>query len=82
VTAVALSGWELVLAGDGLVLGSASLVAAEGPVELIGDPLIVTVPVRMRRATARARSVLADQTPPDKPYWESLAIRMASSTSL
>ena len=40
-----------------------------------------TAPVRMRRATARARSGSADQTPPARPYRESLAIATASSSS-
>jgi hypothetical protein len=42
---------------------------------------MVTVPVRMRRAISRARSVLLDQTPPERPYSESFALRMASSNA-
>ena len=42
--------------------------------------MIHTVPVRIFPATARARSISSDQTPPPSPKMESLAIFTASSS--
>ncbi len=44
-------------------------------------PFTQSVPVRMRRATAIARSSLALSTIPERPYCELFAIRTASSSS-
>src|SRR5580658_8974931 len=53
----------------------------KGAVGLKAPPLMAICPVRMRRATRLARSASEDQTPPLKPYAESFAIRIASSSS-
>jgi hypothetical protein len=45
-----------------------------------GLPLMLTMPVRMRRATASARSGSPLHTDPDSPYGESLAMATAASS--
>ena len=51
---------------------------ASGPKKL--PPLMLIVPVRIRRATAMARSSSALYTAPDRPKIELLAMRAASSS--
>ena len=43
-------------------------------------PLTFTVPTRIRAAMPAARSASAENTVPDRPYGESLAMRTASSS--
>ena len=48
---------------------------------LVSASLMLTAPTSRRRATCSPRSVSPVQTLADRPYWESLARRMASSSS-